>query len=518
VNTELVIRSAKESIDIVVLKEGRLIELHQLPLDQNICSVFDIYLAKVKKVASSLNAAFVDIGQEKDAFLHYHDLGPFFNSANSFIHDSINKKGTRWNNLKPNFKESLPKDGLIEDILKKDDTILVQVSKEPISTKGPRIVSEISLAGRFLVLVPFSNRISVSQKIKDEKEKKRLARLMKSLVPEGFGVVVRTVAKNKKVVDLDTDLRNLIRRWIDIHRKLKGAKPPSRISVERSKVLSLLRDVLNESFTKIIVDKKSVYDDVKMYLQKFVPEKEDILALHKLRKPLFDIYNVDKQIKTAFGKTVSMKKGTYLVIEHTEAMHVIDVNSGNRTNKHETQEENALEVNLQAAAEVARQLRLRDMGGIIVVDFIDMHIAENRKMLTDTLREHMREDRAKHKILAPSRFGLIEITRQRVRPQITIKTRESCPSCNGSGEIEAPIVFVEQLKDKLDMLAQKKAVKEITLVAHPFVIAYLKKGFPSFQFKWSLKNRIFLYLRENHSFSFLEYSFINSKGQRIIFS
>ncbi len=517
-NTELVIRAAKKSIDIVVLKEGRLIELHQLPLDQDICSVFDIYLAQVKKVASSLNAAFVDIGQEKDAFLHYHDLGPYYKSSSEYVLNAVSKKASKWNSLKTDFKNSLPKDGLMEDVLKKNDTILVQVSKEPISTKGPRIVSEISLAGRFLVLVPFSNRISVSQKIKDEKEKKRLARLMKSLVPDGFGVVVRTVAKNKKVADLDTDLRNLLRRWIDIHKKLKGANPPKRISVERSKVLSLLRDVLNESFTKISVDNKTIFEEVKLYLQKFVPEKEDILSLHTSKKPLFDLFNVDKQIKIAFGKSVSMKKGTYLVIEHTEAMHVIDVNSGNRTSKHETQEENALEVNLQAAAEVARQLRLRDMGGIIVVDFIDMNLSENRKKLTDTLREHMKEDRAKHKILAPSRFGLIEITRQRVRPQITIKTREACPSCNGSGEIEAPIVFVDQLKDKLEMLAQKKVLKEITLIAHPFVIAYLKRGFPSFQIRWSFKNRVILYLKENNAMSLLEYSFLNSKGQRIVFS
>jgi len=515
VNTELVIQSAKESIDIAVLREGRLIEFHQLPLDQNICSVFDIYLARVKRVASSLNAAFVDIGQDKDAFLHYHDLGPYFKQANEYILNTVNTKATRWNNLKIDFSTNLPKDGVMENVLKKDDTILVQVSKEPISTKGPRIVSEISLAGRFLVLVPFSNRVSISQKIKDEKEKKRLVRLMKSIVPDGFGVVIRTVAKNKKVIDLDTDLRNLIRRWIDIHKKLKGSAAPKRISVERSKVLSLLRDILNDQFIKISVDTKSIFEEVKLYLQKFVPEKESIVRLHSAKKSLFELYNIEKQIKTAFGKSVSMKKGTYLVIEHTEAMHVIDVNSGTRTNKHDTQEENALEVNLQAAEEVARQLRLRDMGGIIVVDFIDMHIAENRKKLTESLREHMKDDRAKHKILPPSRFGLVEITRQRVRPQITIKTREMCPSCNGSGEIEAPIVIIDQLKEKLDFLSKQKSLPSLTLEAHPFIIAYFKQGFPSFQMRWSFVNRKILYLKENHSLGFLEYIFLDSIGKQI---
>ena len=346
-NTELVIQSAKESVNIVVLKDGRLTELHQLPLNKNICSVFDIYLARVKRIASSLNAAFLDMGQDKDAFLHYHDLGPYYNHSRDYVNNTINKKSTRWNQLKANFKDPLSKDGLIDKVLKKDDTVLVQVSKEPISTKGPRVVAEISLAGRYLVLVPFSNRISVSQKIRDEKEKKRLSRLIKSIVPDGFGVVIRTVAKNKKVIDLDTDLRNLIRRWMDVHKKLKGSKPPKLISVERSKVLSLLRDIINDQFTKISVDSQHLFDEITHYLQKFVPEKESIVSLYSAKKSLFDLYNVDKQIKSSFGKSVSMKKGAYLVIEHTEAMHVIDVNSGNRTNKHDTQEENALEVNLQ---------------------------------------------------------------------------------------------------------------------------------------------------------------------------
>ena len=514
-NTELVIQSAKESVNIVVLKDGRLMELHQLPLNQNICSVFDIYLARVRRVASSLNAAFLDIGQDKDAFLHYHDLGPYFDYSRQYVNTTIQKKSTRWNQLKTDFKEPLPKDGLMENVLKKDDVVLVQVSKEPISTKGPRVVSEISLAGRFLVLVPFSNRISISQKIKDEKEKKRLGRLIKSIVPDGFGVVIRTVAQNKKVLDLDTDLRNLIRRWIDVHKKLKGSTPPKLISVERSKVLSLLRDTLNDQFTKISVDTKELFEEVQLYLQKFVPEKEEILSLHSSKKSLFELYNIEKQIKSSFGKSVSMKKGAYLVIEHTEAMHVIDVNSGNRTNKHDTQEENALEVNLQAASEVARQLKLRDMGGIIVVDFIDMNLAENRKKLTEALRDSMKDDRAKHKILPPSRFGLIEITRQRVRPQITIKTREACPSCNGSGEIEAPIVLIDQIKEKLELLYEKKLANKIILRAHPFIIAYLKNGFPSFQMTWSFHHRLMLSLEEDNSYSLSEYMFLNNSRKEI---
>ena len=515
--SELIVRNNKDNIDVALLKSGRLVELHKI-LPEDSFSIGDIYLGQVKKTSPQLNAAFVNVGYEKDGFLHYHDLGPQYNSLAYFVKQTMSAKASKWALTGTKNFPNINKDGAIDDVLKKKENILVQVSKEPISTKGPRIVSEISLAGRYVVLMPFSNRISISQKIKSQAEKDRLKKLIKSIIPKNFGMIVRTVAEGKKVAELDADLTALISQWKVIHSKLRNAEPGTKIFGGISKLSSILRDILNDTFNKIIVDDINLYDELKLYLKNNIPSKEKILSRYNGSQPIFDRFHIEKQIKSSFGKAVSMKKGSYLIIEHTEAMHVIDVNSGNRTNKHETQEENALEVNLQAAAEVARQLRLRDMGGIIVVDFIDMHIAENRKMLTDTLREHMREDRAKHKILAPSRFGLIEITRQRVRPQITIKTRESCPSCNGSGEIEAPIVFVEQLKDKLDMLAQKKSVKEITLVAHPFVIAYLKKGFPSFQFKWSLKNRIFLYLRENHSFSFLEHSFINSKGQRIIFS
>ncbi len=515
-NTELVIQSARDNIEIVVLKDGRLVELHQIPLNQTICSVFDIYLGRVKKTSSSLNAAFVDIGYDKDAFLHYHDLGPFYKYSSEYITKTVTSKNTKWNNLETDFKEPLGKDGLIEDIVKKNDNILVQVSKEPISTKGARVVSEISLAGRYLVLVPFSNRLSISQKIRDDKEKKRLARLIKSIIPKGFGVIIRTVAQNKKVVDLDTDLKNLIRRWIEVYKKLKGAQAPKRISVERSKVLSLLRDILNESFTKIAVDNKSVYEEVRLYLEKFVPEQSNILSLHSAKKSLFEIYNIDRQIKSSFGKSVSMKKGSYLVIEHTEAMHVIDVNSGNRTNKHDSQEENALEVNLQAAVEVARQLRLRDMGGIIVVDFIDMNLAENRKRVTEVLKESMKEDRAKHKILPPSRFGLIEITRQRVRPEISIKTREACPSCNGSGEIEAPIVLVDQIKEKIEALYTNNTIRNVTLNAHPFVISYLKKELSWMPLKWIfVKMGGGLTLREDHSFSLLDYNIVLEESDKL---
>ena len=510
-NTELVIQSASEHIEIVVLKDGRLIELHQIPLNKSICSVYDIYLGRVKKTSSSMNSAFVDIGYDKDAFLHYHDLGPFYKSSSKYVNSTVKRQATKWNNLETSFKEiEIVKDGQIEDVLKKNDNILVQVSKEPISTKGARIASEISLAGRYLVLVPFSNRLSISQKIRDDKEKKRLARLMKSIIPDGFGVIIRTVAQKKKVADLDADLKNLIRKWQDIHKKLKGAKAPTRISVERSKVSSLLRDILNDSCTKIVVDSKSLFDEVNLFLNISAPEKIDILKLHSAKKSLFEIYNVDRQIKSSFGKSVSMKKGSYLVIEHTEAMHVIDVNSGNRTNKHDSQEENAVEVNLQAAVEVARQLRLRDMGGIIVVDFIDMNLAENRKKITDTLHESMKEDRAKHKILPPSRFGLIEITRQRVRPEIKIKTREMCPSCNGTGEIEAPIVLIDQIKEKIDNLSNKKEIKSIELSAHPFVIAYIKKEWGWFQLKWYINKLGSLNLKEDHSYSLLDYKIIDT--------
>ncbi|MDC1162513.1 ribonuclease E/G, partial [Tenacibaculum sp.] len=468
--------------------------------------VGDIFLAKIGKVLTGLNAAFVNVGYPKDGFLHYHDLGPQVQSLNSFIKKVSTGKYKEFTLKNFRFENDINKDGSINDVLKTGQNLLVQIVKEPISTKGPRISSELSIAGRYLVLVPFSNRISVSQKIEDPKEKERLKRLAKSIKPKGFGVILRTVAQGKKVAELDRDLQNSLDRWITMCKRIANTNTPTKILSELNRASSILRDVMNDSFTSIITNDETLKVEIKDYLQEIYPEKENIVKLHKSETPIFEKYGIERQIKTSFGKTVSMSKGAYLVIEHTEALHVIDVNSGNRSNKASNQEETALEVNLIAASEIARQLQLRDMGGIIVIDFIDMKTAENRQKLYQHLKDEMTFDRTKHKILPPSKFGLVQITRQRVRPELHIKTRESNP--NKNGEVEAPIVLVDKIEAELERLLNgKKDYKDVTLNVHPFIAAYLTKGISSIRFRWFLKYKKWIKVLPRDAYTYLHYKF-----------
>ncbi|MBT8272977.1 MAG: Rne/Rng family ribonuclease, partial [Bacteroidia bacterium] len=402
----------------------------------------------------------------------------------------------------------------IAQVLKSNQSVLVQVVKEPISTKGPRISSEISIAGRYMVLVPFSDRFSISQKIEDREEKNRLKRLVKSITPKGFGVIVRTVAEGKKVAELDRDLQNLYDRWVAMSKKLHRARLPSKVLGEMNKASSILRDIFNDSFTSIIVDDEALYIQIKDYVQEIAPKKESIVKLYQSKVPIFEKFGIERQIKTSFGRTVSTAKGAYLVIEHTEAMHVVDVNSGNRSNKAKSQEDTALEVNLIAATELARQLRLRDMGGIIVVDFIDMVKAENRKKLYNHLREEMKDDRAKHKILPPSKFGLIQMTRQRVRPEMNIKTAEEHPNGLNGREVEAPIVLVEKIKQDWEQII-KKDYKKVTLNTHPFIAAFLTKGFPSIRSKWYFEHKKWVKILPRDAYTYLEYHFKDKNGNNI---
>ncbi|WP_299890270.1 ribonuclease E/G [uncultured Lacinutrix sp.] len=512
-NKELIIRSNSEGVDFALLKDGKLIELHK-DEDSNNFAVGDVFIAKIRKAVPGLNAAFVNVGYEKDAFLHYHDLGPKISSLLKFTKSVSTGKLKDFSLRNYPFEKDIDKDGKIANVLKSNQSMLVQIVKEPISTKGPRISSELSIAGRYIVLVPFSDRISISQKIEDKAEKDRLKRLVKSITPKGFGVIVRTVAEGKKVAELDKDLQNLIGRWTAMCKKLHKAHHPTKVLGELNKASSILRDIFNDTFTSIVVDDESLFIQIKEYLQEIAPKKESIVKLHQSKVPIFEKFGVERQIKTAFGKTVSMAKGAYLVIEHTEALHVIDVNSGNRSNKSNSQEDTALEVNLISAAEVARQLRLRDMGGIIVVDFIDLGKAENRKKLYNYLRDEMKDDRAKHKILPPSKFGLIQITRQRVRPEMNIKTREENPNGNGGQEVEAPIVLVEKITQRLEQLF-KKDYKKVTLNTHPFIAAFLTKGFPSIRSKWFFEHKKWVKIQPRDAYTYLEYHFYDKNGNII---
>ncbi len=509
---ELIIRSNSSDIDFALLKDGKLIEFNN-ETNSNNFSVGDIFLAKTGKILSGLNASFVNVGYPKDGFLHYHDLGPHVQSLNKFVKkvSTGNYKDYTLKNFQ--FEKEIDKNGSIDQVLKTKQNILVQIVKEPISTKGPRISSELSIAGRYLVLVPFSKRVSVSQKIEDSKEKERLKRLAKSIKPAGFGVILRTVAEGKKVAELDKDLQNSLERWNSMCAQIANTDTPTKVLSELNRASSILRDVLNDSFTSIVTNDTSLFEEIKDYLQEIYPEKESILKLHNSKSPIFENYGIERQIKTSFGKTVSMSKGAYLVIEHTEALHVIDVNSGNRSNKANSQEENALEVNLIAATEVARQLRLRDMGGIIVVDFIDLHSNENRQKLFDHLKTEMSFDRTKHKILPPSKFGLVQITRQRVRSEMNIKTKEPNPNVNG--EVEAPIVLLDKFDVELNqILKSKNKNKKITLNVHPFVASYLQKGIVSQQVKWFLKHKKWIKVLPRDAYQYLQYRFYFNNKKR----
>ena len=513
-SSELIINSTQDGCRIALLKDKSLVEFHY-DEDGIQFNVGDIYLGTVKKVVQGLNAAFIDIGYEKDAFLHYLDLGPKFASLNKYTNQAIRHKNTSAKLDKFKILPDIDKFGKMPQVLSKNDKVLVQVVKEPISTKGPRLSCELSIAGRYMVLVPFSNSVSISKKITSREERKRLMRLMTSIKPENFGVIIRTVAENKDVKELDKDLRNLLQLWIDGVKKLKVAKPREKVIGEINKASSILRDILNESFDSIVVDDNAILQDVKNTIQTFAPDKAKIIKKYNGRAKIFEHYGIEKQMKSLFGQSVSLKGGGYLIIEHTEAMHVIDVNSGNKSNVESNQEATALNVNLQAAREVARQLRLRDIGGIIIIDFIDMRKAENKKLVFKKLKEEMKDDRSKFTILPLTKFGLMQITRQRVRPEVKITTKESCPTCGGTGKVNPTLLITDEIENNLDHIIQKQNEKNVTIQVHPFVHAYFTRGFMSRRMKWFMKYNKWVNLEEDSSLAITDYHFNNGVGEDI---
>lgn len=516
-NQELIINSTPNEVVIALLNDKRLVELHREKNNSQF-AVGDIYLGRSKKVMTGLNAAFIDVGYEKDAFLHYLDLGPQANSLIKYVEQVQAGKQNSSNLMYFKNEPDIKKDGKINDIIKSGQNVLVQVAKEPISAKGPRITTEISLAGRYLVLIPFADKISVSSKIRDNEEKRRLKDLMVSIKPKNFGVIVRTVAENQTVAELENDLNDLIKRWEECFKMLKTNQPPIRLLGEADRTNVILRDFLNSTFNAIHVSDPKVFDVLKSYVKTIAPDKVDIVKQYTGKIPIFDAYGIEKQIKSLFGKTVHMKSGAYLVIEHTEALHVFDVNSGNRAKSDSSQEENALEVNLEAAVEVARQLKLRDMGGIIVVDFIDMHNADNKKLLYDKLKDEMKSDRAKHNILPPSKFGLIQITRQRLRPEVNVEVLETCPSCNGTGKVQPSLLFVDQIENALRFIIKEQNQKNITLQVHPYIEAFITKGgfLRSKQYKWYFEHKQWIKLQGISSLGFMEYKFLTKDLEEII--
>lgn len=511
---DLIIDVNSNEVAIALLEDKVLMELHKERHDNNY-SVGDLYLGRVKKVVPGLNAAFVDVGHGKDAFLHYLDLGPQVASLNKFI--KIKSEGKTKNVSLDNFKfeKDIEKSGRISDVLSSNQHVLVQIAKEPISSKGPRITSEIAFAGRYVVLVPFSNRISISQKIKDRDERNRLKRLISSIRPENFGIIVRTVAKNRKVAELLKDIESLKLKWDIAIQKLEGAKPPTKIFGELNRSSTILRDLLNESFNSIVVNDKDLKENLLGFIHSIAPDKTDLLKLYKGKKPIFEHYDVDRQIKSSFGKKVNMKAGAYLIIEHTEAMHVIDVNSGQRLKKDSNQENSAFDVNIISAKEIARQLRLRDMGGIIVIDFIDMADREHRQKLYDFITAEMKSDLAKHSILPITKFGLMQITRQRVRPEMKVEILEKCPICNGTGEVKASVLIIDEIENNIKFMLQEQNEIGLQLYVHPFIYSFLTKGLFNYRWKWFKQYKKWVKLKPINAYHFLEYHFYNKSGDEI---
>ena len=512
--SEVIIDVQPKDISIALLEDKQLVEYQKEQRTASF-SVGNIYVAKVKKLMPGLNACFVDVGAERVAFLHYLDLGSQFNSYEKYLKQVVSDRKKLYPIQKAHIQPELKKDGSIANTLKVGQEILVQIIKEPINTKGPRLTCELSFAGRYIVLIPFQDSVSVSTKIKRGEERTRLKQLIQSIKPKNFGVIVRTVAEGKRAAELDAEMKILMKRWEETITKVqKTTERPQMCFEEESRAVALLRDLFNPTYDGIHVNDSGIYEEIKNYLGLIAPEKKEIVKLYNGTVPIFDNYDVTKQLKSGFGKTVNYKHGAYLIIEHTEAMHVVDVNSGTRIKK-DSQETNALETNLGAANELARQLRLRDMGGIIIVDFIDMKLPEDRQMLYERMCKNMQKDRAKHNILPLSKFGLMQITRQRVRPAMSVNVEETCPTCFGKGTIKSSILFTDTLESKIDTLVNKIGVRKFYLHVHPYVAAYINKGVFSLKRQWQMKYGLGVRIIPSQKLAFLQYEFYDADKQYI---
>ena len=511
---ELIIAAATDEVQIALLEDKQLVELHK-EKKNNRFTVGDVVVGKVRKIMPGLNAAFVDLNDEKDGFLHYIDLGPSYYSLEKYLKLAMNGDASVRRLDKFKIEPVFEKTGNLSNTLKVGQYLMAQIAKEPISTKGPKLSGDISFAGRYLVLTPFSNKISISQKIKSHEERNRLRRLIQSIRPENFGLIVRTVAEGKSVAELDADLKLLLEKWERITLKLKAVKGPQMLESEMSATSTLLRDVLTDDFNTIYCDNEEVCAEIRSYLKTIAPDKIDIVKHYKMETPIFEQFGVQRDIRRAFGRIVTIRSGIYLYIEHTEAMHVIDVNSGNHIKAGSGQEDTALQVNIESAKEIARQLRLRDMGGIVIVDFVDMQKADHRRQLFEVMSEEMKKDKARHTILPLSKFGLMQITRQRVRPAIEVDVQEKCPFCDGTGTIKSSLVVVDEIESNLRYLSTSQREKRVTIATHPYIEAYLTKGFRSLRRQWQRKYRMRLAIKPMENYNLLEFKLIDSKGDEI---
>lgn len=513
-SNELVIKRSSSGIEIALLSDKKLTEFHQETVDSSF-QVGDFYLGKVRKISPSLNAAFVNVGGEKDGFLTYFDLGPNVRSLQKFVRMALDGNPNAGDLDSFELEEQTVKTGKISAVVKSGEQILVQVMKEPIANKGPKITCDISLPGRYFILVPFSRQVSISKKIGNAKEKARLKDLAHSIKPKNFGVIVRTVSEGVALEELDKDLRDLLKKWDELVIGLRKASVGQKVIGNANRIDSLLRDILNDSFSQISVDDAEMHASLKKTLEKYNIDANKILRHYQGKLPIFDQYNVNKQIKSSFGKNVPFSGGAYLVIEHTEALHVIDVNSGNTSFDPSNREENVFKVNTEAVEEIARQIRLRDMGGIIVIDFIDMKDPKKKTALHQALKDAMSKDRARHNILPMSKFGLVQLTRERVRPAIEIATSEICSTCMGSGRVDSSVQLIGKIENEITYMWENMNQKGVTLRANALITHYFKAGFPSIRMKWWLKHKRWLKLETDPNLPITGYELINADKQVI---
>ena len=510
--SELIVDVTPQEIAIALTENDRLMEVNREKRGIDTFAVGNIYYGRVKKLMPALNAAFVDVGHEKEAFLHYLDLGTEFLTQQKYVSKLVSDRRRIPEINKIERQAPCGKDGNIADFLKVGDTILVQVTKEPINSKGPRLSAEISITGRNFVLIPFIDKVMVSNKIGKSAERGRLKQLVQSIKPHGFGVIVRTVAEDKRVAELDNELRLLVKRWEDTVKTLQTSEPVSLISEELGRTIGIIRDIFSPNFENIYVNNQEVYDEIKQYLELIAPESSKVVKLYTGDQPIFDKFDITRQMKTGLGRTVGFKKGGYLIMDKTEALFSIDVNSGSKK-LFEDQEQNAFHFNMLAADEIVHQLRLRDIGGIIVIDFIDMDDKANQQALYDHMRSQMARDRAKHNVLPLSKFGLMQITRQRVRPAVEMEVMETCPTCMGKGKIQSSILFTDKISEEIENYHQYFG-RGIRLHLHPYLYAYVAKGcLASLKTKWRIKYGV--HTIENQSLGMLETKFFSNKGEQL---
>jgi ribonuclease G len=510
----ILINSVSEDVRIAITEDGKLAEFFLDTPDKE-RNVGDIYLGKIGKVIPGIRAAFIDLGFQQDAFLHFSDIGSSLDEYASIIGDDSDIEEDDEDDeeeiTQPNYNRSNNKNPNLE----RGQDIIVQITKEPVGNKGFRVTSKVSIPGRYLVLIPFEKKIGLSKKIYNPKEKRRLRSLVKTTLPKGFGIIIRTVAAGQDESLILDDLNTLIKTWNEIQTKLKTTKSPLILHKDVSTTSSVVRDLFKEDISKVVIDSKKIYRDIKTYVDDTSPEFSDKIELFNSDQPLFDVFNIEKQIEESLQRKVWLKNGGYIIIEPTEAMTVVDVNSGKYA-KHRDQEVNSLNTNLESAKEIVRQIRLRDIGGIIVIDFIDLYDDKNRKRLFEEVKKEFKNDRAKSTILPVSEFGLVEITRQRVRQNIIHTVSDLCPMCRGTGHVQSKSTFMNRMERWIKRYKGGNNGMSISIQVNPFIRNYLTEGFISKLNKIRMKNLLFIKLEEDESLALDEFKVYSKKHDKFI--